>query len=121
MLEHKLMNMKVSGLLFVILAVMLFAVSAQAQEETPLVEGPDPAHRDLNFNEDKTLIYDHISQPAMNRDSTQALVPKVITKAAKPELHKEAQKTHNGEDALGFNFLYYMIQKFKLSDMIDQQ
>jgi hypothetical protein len=114
------MNMKVSGFLFVLLAAMLFTLSTQAQEETPLIEGPDPAHRDLNFNEDKTLIYDHVSLPAISRDSTQAIIPKVLSKAVKPELHKEAQKNHNQEDALGFNFLYYMIQKFKLSDMIDQ-
>ena len=99
---------------------MLLAFSAQAQEELPIIEGPDPAHRDLNFNEDKTLIYDHPSQNSIIRDSLHVM-PRTINKVTKPEAPKEALKVRNEDDALSFNFLYYMIQKFKLSDLINQQ
>ncbi len=99
---------------------MLLSFAAQAQEETPMIEGPDPSHRELNFSEDKTLIYDHPSQSSIVRDSVQ-VTPKIINKTARPEALKEPHKVRNEEDALGFNFLFYMIQKYKLSDMIENQ
>ncbi len=112
--------MKLSGLLFILLAALLLSFSAQAQEETPMIEGPDPSHREVNFSEDKTLIFDHPSQNSIIRDSV-AVTPKIINKTTRPELPKEPQKARNEEDALGFNFLFYMIQKYKLSDMIENQ
>jgi hypothetical protein len=115
------MKAKYSILLVLPFAAMLLAFSVQAQEEMPIIEGPDPAHRDLNFNEDKGLIYDHPSQNSIIRDSLH-LTPRTINKISKPETPKEATKDQQKEDdALSFNFLYYMIQKFKLSDLIDHQ
>lgn len=112
------MNVKYSNLLITFSAVILLSYSTQAQEETQFIEGPDPTHREINFNEDKTLIYDQPGHTTVVRDTVhQSSRPMIKTK---PEQPKESQKGKNEGDALNFNFLYYMIQKFKLSDLVDR-
>lgn len=116
------MKIKFSNLLTSFAAVFLFVFSVQAQEESPVLEAPDPTHREINLDEDKTLIYDHPSHASTIKDSIQ-IMPRMIVqpvKIAKPDPQKENRKEKGEEDALSFNFLYYMIQKFKLSDLIDQ-
>ena len=118
------MKVKVSHLLTSFAAVILIAFSTKAQEEIPVLETSDPEHRELNLDEDKTLIYDHPSHTSIARD-TIMLVPRTTSlqpaKSLKPEPGKNARKEGGeGDDALSFNFLYYMIQKFKMSDLIDQ-
>lgn len=117
------MKVKFSNLLTSFAAVFLLSFSVQAQEESPVLEAPDPAHKEINLDEDKTLIYDHPSHTSAIKDSVQ-IVPRMIVqpaKIAKPDARKENRKEKGEEDALSFNFLYYMIQKFKLSDLIDQE
>lgn len=110
--------MKFSRFLLMLPAFVLISFAVQAQEETPMIEGPDPLHRDVNFSEDKTLIYDQpVQQPGI-RDSV-VIAPKAFGRTTRPENIKETQKPKNEEDALKFNFLFYMIQKYKLSDMIE--
>jgi len=113
--------MKISNLLFVLPAVILLSLTAKAQEETPIIEGPDPAHREINYNEDKTLIYDQSSlhqHPGL-RDSM-TVAPKPTNRAiSRPEMPREGQKAKHEDDALRFNFLYYIIQKYKISDIIE--
>lgn len=53
-----------------------------------------------------------IQAPSSQRDSIQI---KPIVKPTKPS--EKTQK--NTEDPLSFNFLYYIIEKFKLSDIIE--
>lgn len=112
------MKVKVSHLLFATAAIFLLTLTVQAQDELPLLEIQDPTHRELNLDEDKTLIYDHPSHLSTVRDSsrTTLIVPAKILKQ-----DKNSRKEKDEEDALSFNFLYYMIQKFKMSDLIDQQ
>ena len=111
------MNVKVSHLLASFIAVFLLAISAQAQDELPSVDPLDPIHREYNMEDDKALIYDHSTHlPA--RDSLQTMRVAPITqtaKASKPDAHKKDE-----DDALSFNFIYYIIQKFKMSDLIDE-
>jgi hypothetical protein len=118
--------MRLSHFLSILPVVILISLTAYAQEETPIIEGPDPTHRELNFSEDKTLLYDQptiqhtqtvYQQPGV-RD-TLVVSPKPINRTARPETPREGQKTRSEEDALGFNFLYYIIQKYKLSDLIE--
>ena len=52
--------------------------------------------------------------PAVSRE-TETPAP---TKATKAPV-KPADKTQKSEDPLSFNFLYYIIEKFKMSDMIE--
>ena len=112
--------MKFSNLLFVLPAVILLSLTAKAQEETPIIEGPDPSHPEVNFNEDKTLIYDQPVQHQLPsaRDSM-IVAPKPVNRVARPEQPREGQKARTEEDALRFNFLYYIIQKYKISDIIE--
>ena len=108
------MNVKVSHLLASFIAVFLLAISAQAQDELPAVDPQDPSHREYNLEDDKALIYDHsVHMPA--RDSAQVVRVLPMTKPAKPDAQKKDE-----DDALSFNFIYYIIQKFKMSDLIDQ-
>jgi hypothetical protein len=110
--------MKFSRFLLMLPVVVLISFAVQAQEETPMIEGPDPLHRDVNFSEDKILIYDQPVQHPGLRDSV-VIAPKATGRITRPENSKEAQKPKNEEDALKFNFLFYMIQKYKFSDMIE--
>ncbi len=117
------MKVKVSYLLPSIAAIFLLALTVRAQDELPLREIQDPTHRELNLDEDKTLIYDHPSHLSIVRDSTQSpprVMPIVPTKVLKQDAHKSIRKEKDEENALSFNFLYYMFQKFKMSDLIDQ-
>src|SRR5262245_15471689 len=114
------MKVKVSTILAISAAVFLVTLSARAQDELPILELQDPNHRELNLNEDKTLIYDHPGHTSV-RDSVQTTPRIMPITPAKPK--QEAQKSKgkdDDEDTLSFNFLYYMFQKFKMSDMIDQ-
>lgn len=112
------MNVKYSNLLITFSAVILLSYSTQAQEETQFIEGPDPTHREI-INEDKTLIYDQPGHTTVVRDTVHQSPSRPMIKT-KPEQPKESQKGKNEGDALNFNFLYYMIQKFKLSDLVDR-
>ena len=115
-------NMKVKTLI-VLAALSLIAFSLKAQEGQSINEPPESTHREVIQDEGKILNDDHATQAVNIRDSIQA-VPRVNpvqhNRAAKPDAQKSNRKENQEEDALSFNFLYYMIQKFKLSDLIDQ-
>ncbi|MBL7850599.1 MAG: hypothetical protein JNN04_06830 [Cyclobacteriaceae bacterium] len=118
--------MRLAHFLSVLPVVILISLTAYAQEETPIIEGPDPAHRELNFSEDKTLLYDQPTiqqaQPSFQQPGTRDTVvvaPKPINRTARPDAPREGQKPRSEDDALSFNFLYYIIQKYKLSDLIE--
>ena len=116
--------MRLFQFLPIVSAVALLSFTAYAQEETPIIEGPDPAHRELNFSEDKTLLYDqptiHQTQPAYQQPGVRDSVgiSKPINRTTRPETPREGQKPRSEDEALNFNFLYYIIQKYKLSDLI---
>ena len=113
------MKVKVSTILVTSAAVFLLTLSAQAQDELPILELQDPNHRELNLNEDKTLIYDHPGHTSV-RDSSQAVIRTTPVLPSKPKADAQKNKGKEEDDTLSFNFLYYMFQKFKMSDMIDQ-
>ena len=93
------------------------ATPALAQEEgIPGYELQDPVHPGIN-TEEKTLLLDPESRAFRPvRDSLAIRTQRKATESAKP-----SGKAKNEEDPLSFNFLYYIIQKFKASDIIDQQ
>ena len=79
-----------------------------AIKETPRNE-PDPLlSSESESRNSKTLPASVAKESA--RDSVQV-------KIAKPT--KPAEKEEKGEDPLSFNFLYYIIGKFKLNDIIE--
>ena len=117
------MKVKVSNFLAPAAILFLLTFSAKAQDALPVIESADPLHRELNLGEDKPLIYDHPSHLSTYRDTIQVTprVPQALTvRNAKPDNHKNNKKEKDEEDALSYNFIYYMFQKFKMSDWIDQ-
>lgn len=113
--------MKFLNLLIILAAVSLLTFTARAQEETPVVEGPDPAHRQMNFSEDKTLIIDQPVQSVQHpgvKDSIM-ITTKPFSRVARPESPVAKPQPRSEDDALRFNFLYYIIQKYKLADIVE--
>ena len=98
------------------LVFLLSGYSVFAQVDTS-PEIPSSTHYpEINTtNDDKPLIFE-LEIKAAKKDSVQIKVPQPAIKSksdqAKPSSSKE-------EDALSFNFLYYIIQKFKISDLVD--
>ena len=95
------------------------AVSAQAQEDKSQAEIEATSKEILKNEPDLTLPSEsdsRVTKPVavptreIQRDSTQ-------TKFIKPV--KAAEKPEKEEDPLSFNFLYYIIEKFKLSDIME--
>jgi hypothetical protein len=117
------MKVKTSYLLPALVALTSFVLSVQAQDGLPMLETQDPVHRELNLGEDKTLIYDHPSHLSVVKDSSQTnrQLPLSPAKVSKSEAQKNIKKEKEDEDVLSFNFLYYMLQKFKMSDLVDQE
>lgn len=96
------------------------ATPAMAQEEgIPGYELQDPAHPGLN-TEEKTLLVDpEVRSFRPVRDSLASRSFSTQKKTSETS-KSSAGKPKNEEDPLSFNFLYYIIQKFKVSDIIDQ-
>jgi hypothetical protein len=120
------MKAKFSTLIFLLSIVLgaLICSSAKAQDEGfSSNDSQEPNHQELNASEDRTTLFEHESKlKSANRDSAQihAKPPLTTTNPAKskPSDHKPSNGREE-DDALSFNFLYYIIQKFKISDLID--
>lgn len=101
---------------------LLSSKTAYAQEEgIPGYDLHDPVHTGTNVD-DKALILDSDTKSKVGRDSlatiTRPAAPaKKPAEAGKPSIGKPK---NDEDDPLSFNFLYYIIQKFKASDLIDQ-
>ena len=114
-------------------AIIVFShlsyVSFAQEEELLPYALQDANNQELNINEDdKTLIYEHDPKPDKNTvsESSQNTV-QVSVKSKNSESIKSTStpasnnsNTKNADDALSFNFLFYIIQKYKFSDIIDQ-
>ncbi len=113
--------MKVRSFILVTgLSLMAFVLRAQEGQAT--FEPQESNHRQFQ-DEGKTLNDDHSVHTSPSRDTTQVIqriVPVTPVRTTKPDTQKANRKEKEEEDALSFNFLYYMIQKFKMSDLIDQ-
>ena len=111
---------------FFLVGGALLSLSAKAQHEglSPS-ELQDPNHLEYNLNDDKPLLTEHDSKSkGPTRDSIASHNRPVSTvstssKAKSPD-HNKAVNSKEEDDALSFNFLYYIIQKFKISDLIDE-
>lgn len=115
-MQHKLSHILTITLAF----VGLIVYSAQAQEaiqnETQEKEIKElSSHPELNLEDDKTLIYESEQQKPINQPASKESVSPV--KSSKPKSDKTTAEKE--EDALSFNFLYYIFQKFKYSDIVD--
>ncbi|MBX2895360.1 MAG: hypothetical protein KF763_07950 [Cyclobacteriaceae bacterium] len=103
---------------FAFIVVVLTAGAAHAQEGT---QGPEellPPFVETSAREDKPLLYEpegkapNTNQPNITPGATKSK-PKAADNNKSAALKPE-------EDALSFNFLLHIIQKFKSSDVIGQ-
>lgn len=116
------MKLNLSHLLALVTFILTVSAvsSASAQDGAPANEYPELSPlQDPTLKEDKPLLY----EPEGKSTQKEQTVNTTPTSSVKPkgkstEPAKAAAK--NEEDALSFNFLYYIIQKFKISDIIDQ-
>lgn len=124
------MKIKFSNILTsatIVFISLLSFVSFGQDEGSPTNELQDVNHQELNLNdEDKTLIYDQDSKSSKNvSPETHQNSVAVPAKAKNADAHKQPPSpsgvsAKDGDDALSFNFLFYIIQKYKFSDIIDQ-
>lgn len=100
--------------------VALVSPNLYAQEDGyPMHNFQEPTYQELNLSEDKSLIYDHNeNRPARTIQSIQK--DSLAMQASKGKVVKKATTEKKEDDALSFNFLYYIIQKYKISDIVDQ-
>jgi len=110
---------------FAIVLLTLVTLTANAQEGSIPNDGiPSNEIPDINFKpelqEERPLLY----EPSTNTEKTANRQEQLIasprsgkSKAAEGSKNPAAKPE---DDALSFNFLYYIIQKFKISDIVEQ-
>lgn len=106
--------------------VVLLCYGAQAQEAYPM-EGTD-GERDATYTPVDGEIGSHVR--GSERESVEYAVADTSRRGAPVAAgragfqagtaEKEAVQSGNQDSVLGFNFLYYIIQKFKMSDIVEK-
>lgn len=103
------------------LSLLVNAVPSYAQDEgIPGYELQDPMHPGIN-TEEKVLLVDPETKAFRSGRDTTTMVSRSSAQRKVADSGKPSGKPKDEEDPLSFNFLYYIIQKFKVSDLIDQQ
>lgn len=104
--------------LFSLGVLSLMAGAAYAQEGSQGPEELVPPFVEASTKEDKPLIYEPEGKAPNNQQSTVA----PSTSKSKPKATDSSKNvaTKPEDDALSFNFLLHIIQKFKSSDVIGQ-
>lgn len=97
----------------------LLSLDSYAQDDGyPVYNFQEPAYQELNLYDDKALIYDHNENRPTR--TIQSIQRDSLAIQASRSKNKKATAEKKEDDALSFNFLYYIIQKYKISDIVDQ-
>ncbi len=114
------MKVKIKFSLVLFLALFLLGFKSNAQDEQPSQEVIElnQQHPELNLNDDKTLLMDADVKASKGPNSRDTNVPATAPVKGKPD-NKPSSGEKTEEDPLSFNFLYFIIQKFKISDIVD--
>jgi len=110
----------------IIAGASILSFESYAQDEgLSSYELQDANNQELNFNdEDKTLIFEPDAkssrQTVSESNQTTTITPSKGKALDSSKQSSTDASTNEGEDALSFNFLYYIIQKYKGSDIVDQ-
>jgi hypothetical protein len=121
------MQVKLKFSLVLFLATALVAFKATAQDEgqpQPVQEVQDlnQQHPELNLNEDKTLLIDADVKAQKNQSQSNTHDAGNSGNTGKNKSDGSSKPSSNDkteEDPLSFNFIYFIIQKFKISDIVD--
>lgn len=116
------MKAKISHFLgFTTILLVLVTFDVNAQEGIPNNEIPDIIYNQEQLQEEKPLLYEPANNADKNAQSREQLnSASKSTKSKSGEGSKNPSMKPEEEDALSFNFLYYIIQKFKISDIVEQ-
>ena len=114
------MKLKLKFSLALFLASCLFGFSASAQDEGQAGAEIQELnqHPELNLNDDKTLLMD-ADVKAKNQTGSKENNAQINSAKGKQENQNKPSSEKTEEDPLSFNFLYFIIQKFKISDIVD--
>ena len=115
------MKTKFSYLLVLFLALVFAqAIEARGQDETPGPESTKVSSQEPNAEDDKALLFEQEgrSSRAVLRD-TLAARPGTVGASTKSSA-LDGKKPKEETDPLNFNFLYYIIQKFKTADLLEE-
>lgn len=115
------MKIKLAHILALCFAGSLTLLSQKsfAQDGLPPQYFQEPSNQELNLNEDKPLLYDQ-NEGKQTRSVQHFQRDSVANTTSRPKTAKKANADSKEGDALSFNFLYYIIQKYKISDIVDQ-
>lgn len=99
--------------------ITLLSQKSFAQDGLPPQYFQEPNNQELNLNEDKALIYEQ-NEGRQTRSVQHDQSDSVTTTTSKSRTTKKTNADKKEGEALSFNFLYYIIQKYKISDIVDQ-
>jgi hypothetical protein len=112
-----------NAILLFVCFTLVSAISVKAQEDRSQAE-IEAATRETFRNEPDPILTSEsesrIPSKITSMPSSTREIPRdsaVQVKTIKPV--KSAEKVEKEEDPLSFNFLYYIIEKFKMSDIIE--
>jgi hypothetical protein len=98
-------------------SISLSAQEGRGQDVEPIVkETPSNEPDPILSSESESRNLNKVVPPVV--PAKEAVRDSVQVKITKPT-SKSVEKDQKGEDPLSFNFLYYIIEKFKLSDIIE--
>lgn len=107
-------------IIFITGCMTMISQGASAQDGYPQSNFQEPSYQELNLNEDKPLIYELNENRSSRTTVNNSQRDSVSTLSAKAKAAKKTATEKKDDDALSFNFLYYIIQKYKASDIVDQ-
>ncbi len=97
-----------------------FMANAQdGTQQNPEVQELNQQHSELNLNDDKTLLMDADGKASKSQLTTHESTTITNNKNKSDNSTKPSSSEKAEEDPLSFNFLYFIIQKFKVSDIVD--
>ncbi|HEY5692271.1 MAG TPA: hypothetical protein VIS49_12495 [Cyclobacteriaceae bacterium] len=115
------MKIKLAHILTLCIAgcITLLPQKSYAQDGLPPQYFQEPSNQELNLDEDKALLYEQ-NEGRQTRSIQNFQRDSVATTTSRPKEAKKSNADKKEGDALSFNFLYYIIQKYKISDIVDQ-
>lgn len=114
--------MKINSPYLAVFSVGLFLLVAGnvfAQDDLP-TNYQEQNLQELNLHEDKTLIYEAAEGKSLSAQGIAKDTIKIAPATAKEKASDLRKPEAQTEDALSFNFLYYMFRKFKIADIVEQ-
>jgi hypothetical protein len=118
------MQVKLKFSLVLLVASCLAGLHAKAQDDSQPVQEVqelNQQHPELNLNDDKTLLMDDAKAPkSQSQSNTHEAVNSGNSNKNKSDgSTKSSPNDKTEEDPLSFNVIYFIIQKFKISDIVD--